>query len=453
MPRIATFHPPELPKGDSRDTFLALPRIELMTLLDYKATFDQLNHLVQRHESWRANCLNLCAAENAMSPAVRGLLNSDLAQRYGDYTGRDLRARRYFGTREVVELEETVAALAAQVFHARHVELRPLSGHTAGNAVIMSLCQPGDLVLELGRHSGGHRLATKLATSPLISLQVRFLPFDPVAFNVDVERTLELVKQHHPKLIILGASNFLFPSPLQELADGLREFPDTTLVYDASHVLGLIAGGRFQAPLVEGAQVVLAGTQKSFPGPQGGLIYSDTEDLMEMISSSLYPSLISNHHLARLPSLGLALLEMRRWGPAYADQVIRNAKALGEALITRNVPVVAADRGYTESHMILLPTVGLGDVEELGHRLEEANAIVTAVRLPQELGGAGLRVGVAEVTRRGADETLMDEIAQVLANVLLRHQPITHVKAQVESLSKHLQALRFTLEDLTTGDV
>jgi glycine hydroxymethyltransferase len=418
-----------------------------MATSDYELVSNQIYDLLERHERWRASCLNLCAAENALSPAVRRLLNSDLTQRYGDYTGRDLRARRYFGTRDVVELEDAVASLAAQVFRSRYVELRPLSGHTAGNAVMMSLCQPGDLVLELGRHSGGHRLATKLAASPLISLRVEFLPFDPVAFNVDVERTLNLVHQHRPRLIILGASNFLFPSPVRELAEGLREYPETVLAYDASHVLGLIAGGHFQDPLAEGAQVVLAGTQKSFPGPQGGLIYSDSEDMMEAVSSSLYPSLISNHHLARLPSLGLALLEMKSWGAAYADQVIRNARALGAVLAVRGVPVVAADRGYTASHTILLATAKLGEAEGLGRRLEEANVIVTSIRLPETLGGSGLRVGVAEVTRRGADEALMDEIAQILSDILLSRQSTNQVRAQVEVLTKHLQGFRFSGPD------
>lgn len=416
-----------------------------MTCTELEPLRDQIVRLVQRHESWRSRCLNLCAAENAMSPVARSLLSSDLALRYGDYTGRDLRARRYFGTREIAELEQIVASLAAEVFRARYVELRPMSGHIAGNAVIMGLCQPGDLVLELGRHSGGHRVATKLAASPLVSLRVAFLPFDPIAFNVDVARTLDMVRARRPRLIILGASNFLFPNPVREIAEGLQEFPETVLAYDASHVLGLIANGRFQDPLAEGAQIVLGGTQKSFPGPQGGVIYSDSRQLIEIISATVHPALISNHHLARLPSLGLALLEMKYLGAAYADQVIRNAQALGAALAARDVRVVAADRGYTASHTVLLATATIEEAGVLGRRLEEADIIVTAVRLPEELGGEGLRVGVAEITRRGAKEALMADVAEVLSDVLLGRRSPEGTRSRVHTIAGHLSDYHFSL--------
>ena len=405
-----------------------------------------IEYLVRRHEDWRQDCLNLCAAENAMSPTARRLLCSDLAQRYGDYTGRDLRARKYYGTREIVELEEAVAALARQVFRAQYVELRPLSGHVAGDAVMMALCRPRDAILELGRRDGGHRLATKLASSPMVDLRVEFLPFDPVTFNVDVSRTMDMVRELHPRLIILGASNFLFPNPVQELAGRLSEFPETILVYDASHVLGLIAGGRFQDPLREGAQLVLAGTQKSFPGPQGGLIYSNSEPLMEQIGATIYPALISNHHLARLPSLGVALAEMKAWGADYADQVIRNARALGTALADQQVPLVAGHRGFTASHTVLIRTANIGTASELGHLLESANIIVTAIRLPEELGGEGLRLGVAELTRRGADEASMIRIAELVGDVLLKRQSAEGARGPVSALAAQLSGFRFCRE-------
>jgi len=230
--------------------------------------YDRVKSLVERHETWRGSCLNLCAAENAMSPAVRGMLCTDLAQRYGDYTGRDLHARRYFGTREIAELEATVSQLAADVFDARYVELRPISGHIAGNAVMMGFCKAGDVVFELGSYSGGHRLATKLAAGGPVSLQVEYLPFDPVAFNVDVPRTLEMVRRFRPRLIVLGSSNFLFPHPVRELAEGLREFPETILSYDASHVLGLIAGRRFQDPLGRAPSWFSGGRRRASPVPR-----------------------------------------------------------------------------------------------------------------------------------------------------------------------------------------
>ena len=243
-----------------------------------EARAQRVLELVAAHETWRGDCLNLVAAENVMSDAARRLLGSELAHRYGDYVGRDLHARKYFGTRYIVQIEEELDALLRELFDVAYVEPRPLSGHIAGAATILAFTRPGDVVFELDGTSGGHRLAEKLNATHYAALQVHGLPFDPVAYNVDVDQTVDLAHRLHPRLIILGSSLFLFPHPVAELASALRDLPDTLLAYDASHVLGLIAGGGFQDPLGEGAAIVWASTHKSFPraagrachGPVGG---------------------------------------------------------------------------------------------------------------------------------------------------------------------------------------
>jgi glycine hydroxymethyltransferase len=405
---------------------------------------DTILNLLKQHTDWRTQCLNLVAAENTMSPLARQLLSSDLEQRYGDYTGRDLTARHYLGTQFITELEIEISKIACEVLHADFVELRAVSGHIAGNCLLMALCKPGDLVLELGRHDGGHRIATKFASAPLIDLKVDYLPFDSTVFNIDVEQTLEMVRRRRPRLIILGASNFLFPIPLQELMVGLREFPETVVIYDASHVLGLVVGKRFQDPLMEGAHVVLSGTQKSFPGPQSGVIYTNSETLMESISAVVYPAMMSNHHLARLPALGISLLEMKHWGAEYADQVIRNAKSLAKALVEQEIPLVGTENNYTESHTVLIKTSKLGSSEILGNRLQEAGIITTPTRFPDLLGGTGLRLGTNEVTRHGATETHMREIARMIADLLLNRSSIERIRRDVVSLSNTLCGCAYT---------
>ncbi len=400
---------------------------------------EKINGLVGAHDTWRSLCLNLCAAENVMSKHVRDMLGSDLAHRYGDYNGRDLTARKYFGTKIIVELEQTVEDLAKEVFQADFVELRPVSGHTAGNAIMMGLCKPGDLVLELSRECGGHRLASKLITSKLIPLHVDYHAFDATSFNIDVKATLEQVERLKPRLLIVGSSNFLFPIPLRELADGLKAFPDTVLVYDASHVLGLIVGQTFQDPLAEGAHVVLAGTQKSFPGPQGGVIYSNDGALMEQISLAVYPALLSNHHLARLPALGLVLDEMRVSGQEYAGSVVDNARALARGLHGEGLEVVGRDIGFTDSHTVLMQTGNLLGNDDWGYELDRHDIIVNTIQLPELLGGKGVRLGVSEITRRGAGEDVMSEIAAIVADVLLQRRDSAEVMAQVHDLAARIR--------------
>jgi len=409
------------------------------------ATLVRIQDLVDRHEAWRRSCLNLVAAENAASPAVTRFAGTDLSGRYGDFLGRDLTARKYYGTRYIVEIEREVDALARRVFSVDYVEFRPLSGHVAGASVIMGVTEPGDCVLEVGSDGGGHRLAEKLVHAPLAKLDVQFLPIDGDLYNVDGERAAAMIEELRPRLVILGSSNFLFPHPVAALAAACgRVSPKPVLAYDASHVLGLIAGGQFQNPLREGADVMFGSTHKTFPGPQGGLIVTNSSDLIARISEACYPGLITNHHLARLPALGVALLEMAEFGEAYARAIVANARALAGRLAQCGLHVVGAQNGYTQSHTVLVSTEGYGTNKDVADRLEQSNIIVNAVTLPKQHGGQGLRLGVQELTRCGADEPFMRRVADLVTRVVRNEAAPEHVAEQAMAMAASLTGYRFT---------
>jgi len=405
---------------------------------------ETVDSLVRSHEAWRSECLNLIASENALSPTVKQYLNCDLVQRYGDYVGRDYTARKYQGTRWVEELEELVTDLTAELYGAKYAELRPISGHVAGSAVIMALTEPGDTILEVSREIGSHRVAYKLGQTPAMPLNVQFLPFDPYAYNVDVDRTLEMIERTRPRMIILGSSNFLFPHPVAELAEALQDYPDTILVYDASHVFGLIAGGRFQRPLQEGAHIVFGSSHKTLPGPQGGIVLSNNLAHMEAIAKAIYPALVTNHHLFRLPALGMALLELKHWGKAYADQIVANAQRLGTEIQARGVEVVSHDGRFTESHTLLLRVAPFGKAAEVAARLEKANIIVTAAHLPEALGREGVRIGVQELTRLGAQEGDMDSVAALVTDVITGAQTSESAQPLVRACALQFDTVRYT---------
>jgi glycine hydroxymethyltransferase len=236
-----------------------------------ESQFTEIEKILEDHERWRGQCWNLIAGENIASRAVSKLLSSDLAHRYGDYEGIDLAARKYRGNRFVVQIERCCQELAQRLFGARHVDLRPLSGHIAGVAPLFALCKPHDKVLELNRECGGHRLAAKLVNCPLVQLHALSIPFDIEQFNIDVQGTLSLIERERPRIVILGSSTFLFPHPVSQLRAGLDSLDTGTILqYDGSHVLGLIAGKQFQQPLAEGADLVTSSTHKTLAGPQGG---------------------------------------------------------------------------------------------------------------------------------------------------------------------------------------
>ncbi len=407
--------------------------------------------LVAAHEAWRGDCLNLVAAENVMSDAARRLMGSELVHRYGDYVGRDLTARKYFGTRYIVRIEEELDALLRDLFQVAYVEPRPLSGHIAGAATIMAFTKPGDVVLELDGTSGGHRLAEKLNATHYAALQVHSLPFDPVAYNLDLDQTVDLAHRLHPRMIILGSSLFLFPHPVAELASALRDLPDTLLAYDASHVLGLIAGDVFQDPIREGAALVWASTHKSFPGPPGGLVMTQSEELIRRASDAVYPGLVTNHHPGRLPALALACAEMLAFGPAYAAAIVANARRLATELAARDIPVVGASAGFTRSHTVVLQVGAFGEASTVGRRLETAGIITTASRLPPALGGAAIRLGLQEATRRGMVPDEMSVMATLIADVIAGRRPPERVQPEAQALAAAHRAVGYAFADLPSG--
>jgi glycine hydroxymethyltransferase len=270
-------------------------------------TRERIQDLVARHAAWRRKTLNLIASENILSPAVLNALACDFQGRYADYPGRDPRNRRYRGNRYIAEVEAEAVRLAAELFRARFVELRPIAGHLAGLAIVAGVCRPGDVVLEVGRDGGGHREAGRLTVAPLVSLDVRYLPFDPITFNVDTAAAIRQIEELRPRLVILGSSHFLFPHPVAAIAEAVHRIPGAVLAYDASHVMGFLAAGRFQDPLAEGADVVFGSTHKTLPGPQGGIIFSNDDALMNRVCEALIPGLVTNHHPGRMPAMALAL--------------------------------------------------------------------------------------------------------------------------------------------------
>ena len=220
----------------------------------------------------------------------------------------------------------------------------------------------------------------------------------------------------------------MFPHNLRALRKACDE-AGALLAYDGSHVLGLIAGGQFQDPLREGADVILGSTHKSFFGPQGGLLLTNREDLFDRIVERFTWRVGDNAHWNRIAATAQALLETKAFGKDYARQVVRNAQALGRELEKRDLPVKLAHRGYTKSHQVHLLEAGLIkrwgiDPNEFSVRLERNDVIVDSVA----------RIGTNEATRMGAKEPHMERVADLIA----RAAKGADVRGEVTSLRKEL---------------
>jgi glycine hydroxymethyltransferase len=391
---------------------------------------DEILNLVKAHEQWRGKeCLNLIPSENVMSPAVRGLLSSELGHRY---TSRD---GFYMGTRFIDEIEHYGEELAKDVFGAETADLRPLSGHIADLTFLASFAKSGDVLMCISEENGGYPGLGEPGLAGLLGLRVAPFPFLREKMNIDVEKAEEVIKRVKPKIVIFGASCILFPHPMRELA-GVAQEIGACVGFDGSHVLGLIAGKQFQDPLREGAHALVGSTHKSFFGPQGGIVLADKEH-GEAMKEKIYPRFVDNAHWNRIAALTMALAEMKDFGKAYAKQVVCNAKALAKALYDYGFPVKCQNLGFTSSHQVILD---FGDDKHgriITEKLQRANIIVDRV----------IRIGTCEVTRRGMKETEMLKIAELIKRTVLDGENPETIKDEVIKLCSDFQGIEYCFQE------
>jgi len=390
--------------------------------------FDRLDGILRLHQEWRTKeCLNLIPSENRGSPQMRAMFLGDMGNRY------NAPDRFYRGTKYADELLSMTEELARKAFGARYADVRSLSGHTADMAVLLSLTGAGDKILSVHPDNGGYPGITHLGLGALLKLQNLYFRYDDRTVNIEPKESASLIRREKPKVIFFGASFIPFPHP----AKLLSHQAEGVCVYDGSHVLGLIAGGEFQDPLREGCSLLIGSTHKSLPGPQGGIILSNNEEVFSRVAGKIHPGIVDNIHLDRVAALAVALIEMIQFGKPYAQAVVKNSQALAKALAAGGVKVRGSTVGYTKSHQVLLD-YDATRLQLLSTRLEQANII-------SDNGG---RLGTSELTRMGYGPAEMETVAELVSMIVLGKKPADFVQKRVKSLVKEFQQPRFVLKSI-----
>jgi len=426
--------------------------------LSARESYNQTFRLLQEHHKWFQESVPLIASENVSSPAVREALASDFGHRYAEgWPGE----RVYAGCTYIDQVELLCIDLMKKLFSAEFVDVRPISGVVANLVVYTAFAEPGDVMMALSIPCGGHITTGKKrlgGTAGAVSgLDVRYLALDYKELNIDVDKTKKRVKKladegKPPKLAMFGASVFPFPHPIKELAEIFHNI-GATVGYDAAHVAGLIAGGTFQDPLREGADVVTLSTHKTLFGPQHGGVLSWNK-YADNIKRATFPGMVSNHHLHALAGVTVACAEMLEFGKEYTRQVVRNAKALAQDLHERGFKVLAEHKGFTESHVILIDITQQGDGGTIEETLEKANIIINRNLLPWDIKEGrhfmhpgGIRLGASEITRLGMKESEMTEIAEFIKRVIIDKEDAQKVKRDVTKFRKDYQKVHYCFED------
>ena len=406
-----------------------------------------LRTTLDRQDAWRSTTLNLIASENVLSPAARLVLDSDLVHRYAEgHPG----ARYYEGTRFVDVIEADASAACRRVFRCGWADVRPISGTVSNEAVFSRLVPRGATVIAHKVATGGHISHDRMGA--LGKRTDRILPWPTLedGYRIDVSAAKDLLLAEKPVVAVLGRSLFLFPEPVAELAEAARA-AGTRLLYDGAHVLGLIAGGSFQDPLREGADVLMGSTHKTYFGPQRGVVLDAGRRRgparrrrqgrlprqLEQPPSPLAAVAPRGH--PRDGGLRRRVREGRRAQRAGARRRARRVAAS---------PWRAPTSASRESHQVVLDVGASGGGREVAARLSQDDVITNMNLLPGEPGKSamnprGIRMGVQELTRFGMGVVEMEEVARLLDEAIVHRKAVA---PDVHRLRARFPTIRYGFE-------
>ncbi|MEK7701484.1 MAG: serine hydroxymethyltransferase [candidate division NC10 bacterium] len=359
--------------------------------------------------------LELIASENFVSEAVLEAAGSVLTNKYAEgYPGR-----RYYGGCEIVDVVEDLAiARAKELFGAPHANVQPHSGAQANMAVYFTLLKPGDTVLGPNLSHGGH-----LTAGSPVNYSGKF--YTIVAYGVrkdteliDLDQVRDLARRHRPKLIIAGGSAFPRAIDFAPFGEIAREV-GAHLMADIAHPAGLVAAGLHPSP-VGIADFVTTTTHKTLRGPRGGMVMCAAQHA-RALDKTVMPGVQGGPLMHVIAAKAVAFREALQ--PAWRDyqrQIVKNAKALAEALLARGYRLVS---GGTDTHLLLVDltsrTITGKDAQEA---LDRAWITVNKNTVPFETKSpmvtSGVRLGTPAVTTRGMREAEMVEIAGLIDRVL-----------------------------------
>ncbi|MFV5592747.1 serine hydroxymethyltransferase [Acinetobacter junii] len=380
--------------------------------------------------------IELIASENYCSPAVMEAQGSKLTNKYAEgYPGK-----RYYGGCEYVDVIEQLAIDRAKaLFGADYANVQPHAGSQANSAVYLALLNPGDTVLGMSLAHGGHLThGAKVSFSGKTYNAVQY-GLNPETGEIDYEEVERLALEHKPRMIVAGFSAYSQVVDWQrfrEIADKVGAY----LFVDMAHVAGLVAAGVYPNP-VQIADVTTTTTHKTLRGPRSGLILAKAnEEIEKKLQSAVFPGNQGGPLMHAIAAKAICFKEaMSGEFKTYQQQVVKNAQAMAEVLISRGYDVVS---GGTENHLFLLSLIkqdvtGKDADAWLGaaHITVNKNAVPNDPRSP--FVTSGIRIGTPAVTTRGFGESEVRELAGWIADIIDSkgdEKVIAEVKAKVEAV-------------------
>lgn len=385
-----------------------------MELEIIRNTDAEIADLIDAELKRQQTTIELIASENFTSKAVMAACGTVLTNKYAE--GKPHK-RFYNGCENIDKIEELAQQRACKLFGMDHANVQPHSGAQANMAVFMALLKPGDNVLGMDLSNGGH-----LSHGSPVNFSGMY--FNVLGYGVDkngminYDEVEKLAKEHKPKLIICGASNYskiIDFKRFREIADSVGAY----LLADIAHIAGLVAGGVHPSPAGY-AQFVTTTTHKTLRGPRGGIVMCD-EEFANIIDKAVFPGIQGGPLEHIIAGKAIALKEaMSDDFKTYAQNIVKNAKALAKGLIENGMEIVG---GMTENHLMTLDLRNTGKTgKDMANILEVVGITANKNTVPNDPQSpfvtSGIRLGVAAVTTRGFDESAMIKIANIISEAI-----------------------------------
>lgn len=360
--------------------------------------------------------IELIASENIVTPAVMEAMGSVLTNKYAEgYPGH-----RYYGGCEYVDKVETLAIeRAKKLFNANFANVQAHCGASTNMAVYFAFLKPGDTIMGMDLSQGGHLSHGSPVNISGTYFNVVHYGVDPETEMIDYADIEAKAKEHHPKLIVAGASAYPRIIDFERIANIAHE-NGALLLVDMAHIAGLVAAGLHPSP-VPYADIVTTTTHKTLRGPRGGLILTNNEEYAKKINKSIFPGLqggpLMHVIAAKAVAFGEALKPEFR---EYAENIVKNAKAFAEGLKAEGFRLVS---GGTDNHLILV------DVRNKNLTGKEAEKLLDNIgitcnknTIPFDPASpfvtSGIRLGTPAATTRGFKEEDFKEVAAIMGLVL-----------------------------------
>ena len=362
------------------------------------------------------NHIELIASENYVSRAILETQGSVLTNKYAEgYSGK-----RYYGGCEFVDIAENLAIeRVTKLFNCKFANVQPHSGAQANGAVYLALIKPGDTILGMSLNSGGHLTHGAKPAQSGKWFNAKHYDVNPETGLIDYESIEKLALENNPKIIIAGGSAYsriIDFKKFRKIADKVKAY----LLVDMAHFSGLVAGGVYPNP-VDYADVVTSTTHKVLRGPRGGIILTNSEDLIKKFNSAIFPGLQGGPLMHVIAAKAVCFKEaLDQSFKDYAQKVIENAKTLSGTLIKKGFKIFS---GGTDTHLMLLDLRNLKlsgklAMESLGKANITCNKNAIPFDTESPMVTSGIRLGTPASTTRGFGEKEFVLIGQLISKIL-----------------------------------